>query len=165
MEPITIHPIGVVRSPVREPMDDIWGGLVSTIELDPEVVRVEATVGLEDYSHVQVLFHLHQVRVEDVQFGKRRPRGRKDAQEVGILAQRARVRPNRVGVTTCRLLAVDGLKLTVESLDAIDGTPVIDVKPYMMEFGPKGEVHQPQWATDVMRNYFGKQPGASRSDS
>lgn len=158
MDPISLRPIGIVRSPVREPADDIWGGLVSIIELDPEVMQAGATAGLEDYSHVQVLFYMHQVRVEDLHYGKRRPRGRKDVAETGILAQRARARPNRMGVTTCRLLALDGLKLTVESLDAIDGTPVIDVKPYMIEFGPQGQVHQPAWASEVMKNYFNRLP-------
>lgn len=154
MNSISLQQIGVVRSPVREPLDDVWGGLTSTIELDPAVVGSDATAGLEDFSHIQILFHLHQVPEEEVRFGKRHPRGRQDWPEVGIFAQRARVRPNRLGLSTCRLIEVDGLKLTVESLDAIDGTPVVDIKPYMMEFGPRGQVHQPRWATELMRTYF-----------
>lgn len=155
MDSISVQPIGVVRSSVRDPVDNVWGGLISTIELDAERVGPDATLGLAEFSHVQILFHLHQVREEDVHFNKRHPRGKVDWPEVGIFAQRARVRPNRIGLSTCRLVAVSGLRLTVENLDAIDGTPVIDVKPYMVEFGPKGEVHQPRWASEVMKSYFG----------
>lgn len=162
MDSVTLHPIGVVRSPVHDPVDDVWGGLISTVELDPNVVEAEATLGLAEFSHIQILFHLHRVREEEVHFGTRHPRGRKDWPEVGILAQRARVRPNRLGLSTCRLIAADGLKLTVENLDAIDGTPVVDVKPYMLEFGPKGEVRQPQWASELMKSYF-KQESGDRS--
>lgn len=159
--PIILRPIGVVRSPVRAPIDDVWGGLVSTIELDPKLLRQDATLGLAEFSHIQILFHLDQVREEDVCFGKRHSRGRKDWPEVGILAQRARVRPNRIGLSTCRLIGVNGLKLTVENLDAIDGTPVLDVKPYMAEFGPVGEVRQPGWATTLMATYFNELPAGS----
>ena len=161
MDSISLQPIGVVRSSVHDPVDNIWGGLISTIELDPQRVAPDATLGLAEFSHVQILFHLHKVREEDVRFGKRHPRGNADWPEVGIFAQRAKMRPNRIGLSTCRLVAVNGLQLTVESLDAIDGTPVIDVKPYMIEFGPMGEVHQPRWATEVMKSYFGKKPAGT----
>jgi tRNA-Thr(GGU) m(6)t(6)A37 methyltransferase TsaA len=156
MDSVILHPIGIVRSPIHNAVDDVWGGLISTIELDPGVVGAEATLGLGEFSHIQILFQLHQVREEDMNFGKRHPRGNQNWPEVGILAQRARVRPNRLGLSTCRLIAVDGLKLTVENLDAIDGTPVVDIKPYMVEFGPAGEVRQPRWSTELMKSYFGK---------
>jgi len=152
---IQVQSIGVVRSPVTTSSRDIpWGGVVSTLELDPAVVDARATTGLEEFSHVQVVFHLHQVPVEEIEHGVRHPKNRADWPEVGILAQRARRRPNRIGVTTCQLLKVDGLKLTVSDLDAIDGTPVIDVKPYMEEFGPRGEVRQPKWSRELMATYF-----------
>jgi tRNA (Thr-GGU) A37 N-methylase len=64
------------------------------------------------------------------------------------------MRPNRIGITVCRLLEVAGVTLTVEALDAIDGTPVLDVKPYMAEFGPRGEVHQPGWSHELMTTYW-----------
>ena len=74
--------------------------------------------------------------------------------EVGIFAQRGKNRPNRIGVSRCRLLGVDGLDVRVAGLDAIAGTPVLDVKPYMAEFGPVGETAQPEWATELMRDYY-----------
>ena len=86
--------------------------------------------------------------------GARRPRGRADWPEVGIFAQRAKARPNRIGVGTCALLGVEGLTLRVRGLDAIDGTPVLDVKPHVLEMGPRGEVHEPEWMTELMRDYW-----------
>jgi tRNA (Thr-GGU) A37 N-methylase len=72
-----------------------------------------------------------------------------------MFAQRARMRPNRLGVSTCRLRAVDGLDLHVQGLDAVDGSPVLDVKPFMREFEPPdAEVRQPTWSTELMRGYY-----------
>jgi tRNA (Thr-GGU) A37 N-methylase len=87
-------------------------------------------------------------------FHSRHPRGNPDWPEVGILAQRAKDRPNRIGLCTCELVAVDGASIVVRGLDAIDGTPVLDVKPYMEEFGPRGAVHQPEWSRELMREYW-----------
>ncbi len=100
--------------------------------------------GLSAFSHLVVVFQFHLVDPADVQSGARRPRGNPDWPEVGMFAQRAKMRPNRLGVSTCRLLAVEGLDLRVQGLDAIDGSPVLDVKPYMREFEPAGaDVRQP----------------------
>jgi len=74
--------------------------------------------------------------------------------ESGILAQRAKNRPNRIGITTCRLLAVNGLTLKVQGLDAIDGTPVLDVKPHMSGFDPRGPIHEPAWSAELMERYW-----------
>jgi tRNA (adenine37-N6)-methyltransferase len=57
-------------------------------------------------------------------------------------------------VTTCELVGVDGLTLRVRGLDAIDGTPVLDVKPYMAEFGPRGTLRQPAWSSELMAGYW-----------
>jgi len=73
---------------------------------------------------------------------------------VGILAQRAKDRPNRIGITTCRIKSVSGLRIEVVGLDAIDGTPILDIKPYLREFAPRGEIHQPAWVSELMKDYF-----------
>ena len=73
---------------------------------------------------------------------------------VGIFAQRGKDRPNRIGVTVCSLLGVDGLTLRVRGLDAIDGTPVLDIKPVMRGFLPRGEVREPEWAGELMKGYW-----------
>jgi tRNA (Thr-GGU) A37 N-methylase len=85
----------------------------------------------------------------------RHPRNRLDWPSAGILAQRGKNRPNRTGVTICRLLSVKVLSLGVEGLDAIDGTPVLDIKPYVREFAARGEVRQPKWVVELMRGYWG----------
>ncbi|MFD4909086.1 TrmO family methyltransferase domain-containing protein [Kitasatospora purpeofusca] len=78
--------------------------------------------------------------------------------EVGIFGHRNMRRLNWLGVSRCRLLKVDGLDLHVEDLDAVDGTPVLDVKPWFGEMGPRGEQHQAEWTTVMLRDYFA--PGA-----
>jgi tRNA (adenine37-N6)-methyltransferase len=152
---IQLTPVGVVRSPIQSPVDDVWGDVIAVIELDTGAVGADACKGLEEFSHVEVLFHMHLVPPDRIETNARHPRGRLEWPAVGIFAQRGRVRPNRVGASICRLVKVEGLRLTVRDLDAIDGTPVIDVKPYMAEFGPKGEIRQPEWSRSVMANYFG----------
>jgi len=79
---------------------------------------------------------------------------REDWPLVGIFAQRGKNRPNRIGLTTCAILKVEGTRLHVRGLDAIDGTPVLDIKPVMREFLPRGEVRQPEWASELMAEYW-----------
>ena len=73
---------------------------------------------------------------------------------IGIFAQRAKDRPNHIGATICRVVSVAGTTLEVAGLDAIDGTPVLDIKPYMREFGPRHEVVQPAWSHELMAGYY-----------
>lgn len=155
MEEIALTPIGTVRSPIHQPLDDIWGGVTAQIELDPSRFSPESLAGLDAFSHVEILFLLHHIADSEIQFGSRHPRGRQDFPKVGIFAQRGRNRPNRIGLTICRLISVQPLAIEVEGLDAIDGTPVLDIKPYMHEFGPRGEVREPAWATELMARYWG----------
>ncbi len=156
MEEIRLTPIGIVRNGVRDVVDDVFGGLRSRIELDPNQFSSAALLGLDAFSHVEVLFHMNRVPQDSVETGARHPRGRGEWPRTGIFAQRAKFRPNRIGATVCRLLAVNGLSIEVESLDALDGTPVLDLKPYFREFGPRGEVRQPAWATELMSGYWGE---------
>jgi len=151
---ITLKAIGTVGSARNEAIDDDWDSVESHIELDPAQFRPDATAGLGDFSHIEVVFHFDRVPDDEINTGARHPRGRKDWPLVGILAQRGKGRPNRVGVTVCRLLAAEGLTLRVQGLDAIDGTPVIDIKPVMKGFLPRGEVKEPVWAGELMKGYW-----------
>lgn len=151
---ILMKPIGIVRSARAEPIDDDWDAVEARIELDPALFAPDATASLGDFSHVEVVFHFDRVADDEIQTGARHPRGRKDWPKVGILAQRGKGRPNRIGVTVCRLLSVDGLRLRVRGLDAIDGTPVLDIKPVMAGFLPRGEVREPDWARELMAGYW-----------
>jgi tRNA (Thr-GGU) A37 N-methylase len=151
---ITLNPVGTVRSARNEAIDDDWDSIESRIELDAKLFRPDATASLGDFSHVEIVFHFDRVGDEEINTGARHPRGRKDWPLVGILAQRGKGRPNRIGVTVCKLLSVDGLTLHVRGLDAIDGTPVLDIKPVMKGFLPRGEVKEPVWAAELMKGYW-----------
>jgi tRNA-Thr(GGU) m(6)t(6)A37 methyltransferase TsaA len=154
VDSIEMHPVGVVRGGRTEPVDDDWGSSEATIVLDNDRFSPDAVAGLNSFSHLDVVYVFHLVEPEAVNVGARRPRGRTDWPEVGIFAQRAKARPNRIGVTTCELVGVDGLELRVRGLDAIDGTPVLDIKPHMAEFGPRGHVREPAWARELMTTYW-----------
>jgi tRNA (adenine37-N6)-methyltransferase len=151
---IEINPIGYVRGGRKEPIDDDWGSVEATIELDAQQFDADVTAGLADFSHLDVVYVFHLVDDAKIQTGARHPRGREDWPLVGIFAQRAKGRPNRIGVTTCEIVSVDALAITVRGLDAIDGTPVIDLKPYMNEFAPRSDVREPAWAKELMSGYW-----------
>lgn len=152
--PFTIEPVGYVRGGRAEAVDDDWGRSRATIELDTAQFGVEALAGLDDFSHAEIVFLFDRVPEEKIERSSRHPRGREDWPRVGIFAQRGKNRPNRLGVTVCRVLSVDGCRLRVEGLDAIDGTPVIDIKPVMREFLPREDVRQPPWVSELMSAYW-----------
>src|SRR5205085_11125226 len=149
-----IEPLGHVVGGRDDAIDDDWGGVESTIVLDGSLLEPDATEGLVEFSHIEVVYLFHLVDEAAVTRGARRPRGNPEWPNVGILAQRAKARPNRIGVSRCELIEVDGFKLRVRGLDAVDGTPVLDVKPFMVEFAPRGPVYQPAWASELMRQYW-----------
>jgi tRNA-Thr(GGU) m(6)t(6)A37 methyltransferase TsaA len=151
---ISMVPIGIVHSTVAKPIDDVWGELISRIDLDTARFAAESLAGLDEFSHVEIVFAFHQVSESEIESTARHPRGREDWPKVGIFAQRGKNRPNRIGVTVCRLQSVEGTSVSVEGLDAIDGTPVLDIKPYMREFGPREKTHQPAWSTELMAGYW-----------
>ncbi len=152
---IALESVGFVVGGRTEPIDDDWGAVEAVIRLDGARFGPDAVAGLEAFSHLVVVFQFHLVDPADVQSGARRPRGNPEWPAVGMFAQRARMRPNRLGVSTCRLTAVAGLDLHVRGLDAIEGSPVLDVKPFMREFEPPGaDVRQPTWSTELMRGYY-----------
>jgi tRNA-Thr(GGU) m(6)t(6)A37 methyltransferase TsaA len=151
---VSIEPVGWVSSSRTQPLDDDWDAITATITLDADRFSPDALWGLADFSHLEVVYLFDRVDPAAVQTRARHPRGNPDWPKVGIFAQRAKSRPNRIGVTVCQLLDVAGLTVTVQSLDAIDGTPVLDLKPYMIEFAPRGQVHQPAWSSELMAGYW-----------
>jgi tRNA-Thr(GGU) m(6)t(6)A37 methyltransferase TsaA len=151
---IMLRPIGVVRSSRTEPVDDGWDAVTSRIELDAERFGPDALAGLEAFSHVEVIVHFHRADPAREERGARHPRGNPAWPRVGIFAQRGKDRPNRLGATICRVLDVEGTVLHVAGLDAIDGTPVLDIKPWMEGFAPRGERREPAWAAELMRAYW-----------
>lgn len=151
---IAVAPIGHVRGGRAEPADDGWDAVEASIVLDAAQLGPDATLGLDGFSHVVVVFVFDRLDPARLERDARHPRGRADWPRVGILAQRGAPRPNRLGVTSCRLLRVDGLRLEVRGLDAVDGSPVLDIKPHMAGFDPRGALREPDWAREIMRDYW-----------
>jgi tRNA-Thr(GGU) m(6)t(6)A37 methyltransferase TsaA len=148
-----IKPIAYVRNNRDEVTDDNWGDVISEIELTDEFSE-ESIQGIEDFSHIDIIFYMNQVEDTKIQTAARHPRNNPNHPLVGIFAQRGKNRPNKLGVTTVKVVSRDGHKLTVQGLDAVNGTPIIDMKPVMKEFLPKGTVVQPVWTHDVMKDYW-----------
>lgn len=148
-----ITSIGTVRNDRTDVQHtDNWGAVRSTIVVD-ERFGEACLQGLEGYSHVDVLFVFDRF-ADDGDHREPRPfRGRPDLPPIGIFAGRGPRRPNRIGVTSCAVESVRGRELTVTGLDAVSGTPVIDLKPTMVEFLPAG-VTQPDWVSAAMADYF-----------
>jgi tRNA-Thr(GGU) m(6)t(6)A37 methyltransferase TsaA len=149
-----IAPIGHVRGGREQPIDDDWGASRAAIELDPARFTPDALAGLSEFSHLEVIFLFDKVTADKIEYGARHPRGRTDWPLVGIFAQRGKNRPNRLGLCSCRIVSVDGLSVEVEGLDAIDGTPVIDLKPVMRGFLPRGDIREPAWVGEIMKDYW-----------
>ncbi len=150
---IVLTPIGLVEARRTTPTDDNWGGSQATIVLDAALPEA-ALDGIEAFSHVEVLFLFDRVDPASIVTGARHPRGNPAWPAVGIFAQRAKNRPNRLGSTICRVVRRDGRRLVVAELDAIAGTPVLDIKPVMREFLPRGDIRQPGWSHELMRHYW-----------
>lgn len=147
------EPIGYVRSDRTEMSAGHWAGVESRIELDARLAK--GLAGLAEFSHVVVVFHLDRIPPFDpAKQLARNPRGMEDLAPVGVFAQRTKFRPNPLGVTAVELVAVDEQGLTVRGLDALDGTPVLDIKPYIPAFERKDDVRLPAWVERMMDGYF-----------
>lgn len=153
MAKFEIEAIGRVEAERKRPIDDDWGDTEAGIVLDARFEE-DALAGLESFSHVEVIFVFDQVDPAKIVSGARHPRGERAWPAVGIFAQRGKNRPNRLGSTICRIVRREGRRLVVAELDAIDGTPVVDLKPVMQEFLPRETVRQPAWSSELMRAYW-----------
>jgi tRNA-Thr(GGU) m(6)t(6)A37 methyltransferase TsaA len=153
MPDIHLRPVAWVHNNRRAIEDDFWGGLVSEIRLEAYFPE-ESLDGIEAFSHVEIVFHFHLAREEKVVSGTRRPRGDPQRPLAGIFAQRNKDRPNHLGLTPVRVLRREGRSLFVEDLDAVDGTPVLDIKPVMQEYLPRGPLRQPDWSHEMLKNYW-----------
>ena len=152
METLELRVIGRVRSAAADAVDENWGGVESTIVVEPSLRP--GLRGLEGFSHVVVVTWLHNASFDPARHLVRRPRGLASMPELGIFAQRAKDRPNPLGITVVRLLAVEAEGLRVRGLDAIDGTPVVDLKPYFREFDAADAASAPAWVAELMKGYF-----------
>ena len=145
---ITIKPIGIVKNSITKPGHNSWKEVISEIEVDNRYEQ--ALDQLDDFSHIIVLFWMNKVPSEKPASFKIHPRRRKDLPLVGVFASRSPVRPNPIGVTVVRLLKRTNNILSVQGLDAIDGTPVIDIKPFIPENDSTPESKTPAWVKKLI---------------
>ena len=144
-EPVQYQPVGVVRNRIREPRLSGWQEARSDIILREELAP--ALDGLEGFSHVIVVFHLDRLPAESS------PRvyariGGEGGREVGIFASRHPLRPNAIAVSTCQVVHRRQNVLRVKGLDALDGSPVLDLKPYLPPFDSVPDAKLPGWALE-----------------
>ncbi|MGD0483137.1 MAG: tRNA (N6-threonylcarbamoyladenosine(37)-N6)-methyltransferase TrmO [Gemmatimonadales bacterium] len=149
---MNVTPIGRVESPVAEQSDRDWGGVVSRVVVEP--AYTDGLRGLEDFSHLLVVTWLHEATFDAAHDLVRRPRGLASMPETGIFAQRAKDRPNPIGITAVRIRAVGPGWVEVSGLDAIDGTPVLDLKPYLPQYDRVSDARVPAWVGTLMEGYF-----------
>ena len=138
---ITLKPIGYVRTQAK---DDEVKDKTRTSEIFIMPGLNEALDGIAEYSHLYVLFWLHEISEEKRKTLKIHPRGRTELPLVGVFAARTNLRPNPIGLTIVNLIKVEDNVLTVRGLDAFDGTPVLDIKPYDLWDIVKGVI-VPKW--------------------
>ena len=152
MNQVVFTPIAHVVSPVTEAVDEKWGTVVARVVLLPEYAG--GLDGLDGFSHAIVVTHLHKAKYERARHLKRHPRDLPTMPLLGIFAQRAKDRPNPIGITAVRVLAVGDGFLEVQGLDAIDGTPVLDIKPYFPRYDRVEAPRTPPWVEQLMAGYF-----------
>lgn len=149
---IVLKPLAVVKNSRKEPIDDNWETIIADIEL-ADHIPTQAFDGISNFSHLEIIYYFDKVKNDDIVFSGR-PRGNPEYPLVGIFGQRKKDRPNKIGLSTVELIEHNGRTIKVKFLDAIDGTPVLDIKPVFNEFQPKTEIKQPKWVADLMKNYW-----------
>ena len=149
---ITMEPIGYVQSDVAQQTDTHWGKVTSRIVVD-EALK-DGLTGLDAFSHVLVVYYLNEAKFVKERHIVRRPQGREDMPMTGIFAQRSKDRPNTIGITAVKLISVEDNVITVEGLDAIHNTPVLDIKAYLPQFDRREDATVPEWVNTLMAEYF-----------
>jgi tRNA-Thr(GGU) m(6)t(6)A37 methyltransferase TsaA len=148
-----LSPIAYIYNSRTTLLDDHWGDIVSEIVLE-ESVPDESLDGIDKFSHAEILFYFDKVE-DDKKFKySRHPRENVSWPKVGVFAQRNKDRPNHIGLTIVRIIERGSRSLYVQGLDAVNGTPVLDMKPIMVEFLPFEPVFQPDWSHELMKEYW-----------
>ena len=144
MKEITLKPIGFVKNNVKEPRFGNFANEVSEVVVDEKFT--EALDGIDDYSHVIIVYWMDRIKNHVV---KHQPQGNPNVPIVGIFACRCPARPNPIAITTVKLLEHNGNKIKVKGLDVIDGTPVIDIKPYWPQYDKVENGKVPSWVNKL----------------
>ena len=149
---IRVKPVATVKNSRKTPSDDFWGEIISEIELCDHIPD-EAFEGISAFSHLEIIYFFDKVKKSEIVFSGR-PRGNPGYPVTGIFAQRKKERPNTLGLCTVELLEHKGRTIKVKYLDAIHGTPVLDIKPVFKEYKVEGNIRQPVWVSELMKNYW-----------
>lgn len=140
MAEIDINTIGIVKNDVKQPRFGNFANEVSEIVVDEKFSG--ALEGIDDYSHVIIVYWMDKVRDYVIQH---RPQGNPNVPVVGIFSCRCPQRPNPIAMTTVKLIGHEGNRIKVKGLDALDGTPVIDIKPYWPQYDKVEDGRIPDW--------------------
>jgi len=149
---ISLEPIAIVKNSRTDTTDDFWGNVISEIVL-LDHIPTEAFENIEHFSHLEIIFYFDKVDKSKIVYSGR-PRGNPDYPVMGIFSQRKKDRPNQLGLCTVELIGHHGRSIKVKYLDAIDGTPILDIKPVFKEFELKTEIKQASWVNDLMKYYW-----------
>ena len=147
---IHLEPIGYVANSIDSPIDYGWSNIESKIVLEEHLTP--ALSGLTDFSHLLIIFWMHKAKSPTTL--QRRPQNRNDMPTVGLFSQRSKHRPNPIGITAVSLVDIRGREIVVLGLDAINGTPVLDIKPYYPQYDLHIEAKVPEWVDRLMLGYF-----------
>jgi len=174
---MTLRPVGIIKNRVEEPFLvagdeglEMRGEFDSTMDHVREVRQaiseividerlVDILDGIEEYSHLVILYWAHKVPEEGRSLTRVHPMGRRDIPEVGIFSTCSPARPNPVLMTVVRLCGRRGNVLEVAGVDAVDLSPVVDIKPYVKESFPKERVRVPDWMERLQNEVHGSGPG------
>ena len=151
MQEIIMKPIGYVENNVLNKKDVSWGENISKIILEKEYYT--GLSGLEEFTHAIIIYYLDKAIYKREEHLQRRPQNRDDMPLVGIFSQRGKDRPNKIGMTSVQIIAVDEKSLVIKGLDAINGTAVLDIKPYYPVYDKK-DAYVPDWVDRLMKHYF-----------
>jgi tRNA-Thr(GGU) m(6)t(6)A37 methyltransferase TsaA len=149
---ITLQPIATITNDRITPTDDFWGEVISEITLLPHIPE-DAFNNIGDFSHLEIIYYFDKVKPERIVFSGH-PRGNPAWPNVGIFGQRKKDRPNQIGLCKVELIEHKGRIIKVKYLDAINGTPVLDIKPVFKEFDVTGSIKQPAWVAELMADYW-----------
>lgn len=149
---IPCQAIGIIKSPVTRMSPGNWGNVRSEIHLDKQFTA--GLKGLKGFSHIIVVFFMNRASFVPSEHLHRHPKGDKDQPKIGVFAQRTKYRPNPIGISAVELLSIEDNVITVRGLDALDDTPLLDLKPYMPMFDRVPEAKLPNWVDTFKEGYF-----------
>ena len=142
---IKLKPIGFVKNNIPEPKRGGWEAVTSEIIINEDLKEALKRIG--EFSHVIITYWMHKLSPSQRSITEVHPRGNQNLPLTGVFATHSPARPNRIGITTVKLLEQQDNTLKVEGLDAIDGTPVLDIKPYIPSHYSASEIKTPRWVT------------------